>query len=295
MKAAPLMIVAVMAMAASVHSQEGGQSVPQPATAPAATTSQTTQTIAPVVTGEFVPPAPRQPLPAIDESQVLSRACVVEGGRTITLEHIQPPDLPESSKIAHPHVPSLTPEEIAARRAAWLANRRAHPVVMLSLSGAVYDHKVTLLHWRHGDAEYQAWSNVDFNLLRGLPQVMVDGTTYHLCMMLWDESTTPRTMPSGRVVIPKSPQVPPLPEEPGFVVIQGDPSDEEALRAIRELHDYYNNNQDQLIAAYGRLLRYQAAAKAWEKEHPPQPENITIRLWNMSTEQAAGLKGGAQP
>ena len=289
------MIVAVMAMAASVHSQEGGQSVPQPATAPAATTSQTTQTIAPVVTGEFVPPAPRQPLPAIDESQVLSRACVVEGGRTITLEHIQPPDLPEPSNIARPAAPSLTPEEIATRHAAWLARLRAHPVVMLSLSGTVYDHKVTLLHWRHGDAEYQAWSNVDFNLLRGLPQVEMDGTTYHLFMMLWDESTTPRTMPSGRVVIPKSPQIPPLPEEPGFVVIQGDPSDEDALRVIRELHDYYNNNRDQLTAAYARLLRYQAAAKAWEKEHPPQPENITIRLWNMSSEQAAGLKGGAQP
>jgi len=86
-----------------------------------------------------------------------------------------------------------------------------------------------------------------------------------------------------------------LPEEPGFVVIQGDPSDEGALRVVSELHDYYQFKRDQLVAAYEQQLRYQAAAQAWEKAHPPQPENVTIRVWNMSADQAESLKGEAQP
>jgi len=292
MKTNLIVFVAFMAIAISGHSQESGQAVSQPVTAPAATASQAAQTIAPVDTGGFVPPAPRQPLPAIDESQVISRARVLEGGRTITLERIQPPDLPEPPNLA---VPRLTPEEMAARRAAWLAGRRAHPVVMAGLSGMIYDHKTTLLWWRYGDVEYQAWSNVDFNLFRGISQVEMDGTTYHLFMMFSDQSTAPRRLRSGRVITPKQPEIPLLPEEPGFVVIQGDPSDEGALRVVSELHDYYQFKRDQLVAAYEQQLRYQAAAQAWEKAHPPQPENVTIRVWNMSADQAESLKGEAQP
>ncbi|MCX6766607.1 MAG: hypothetical protein NT170_02390, partial [Candidatus Moranbacteria bacterium] len=134
-----------------------------------------------------------------------------------------------------------------------------------------------------------------FNLLRGLTQVEMNGTTYRLFMMFSDFSTAPLTLSTGRVITPKAPAIPPLPETPRFVVAQGDSSNDDALRVIRELHDYYNNNRDQLVAVHERQLRYQAAAKAWEKEHPPQPENITVRFWNMSAQQAAELKGGAQP
>ena len=278
MKTNLIVFVAFTAMAVTVRSQDAEQAVSQPAPTPALSSGTITPGIVgPASTREFVPPAPKQPMPAVAESEVLQRSCIAEGGRTVTMEEIVPPEeLPAVEKAA---VPMPTPEEIAARRAAWLANRRAHPLVILSLSGTVYDHKATLLRWRHGDEEYEAWSNVDFNLMRGVFSVQAGDTTYHIFMMLGDESTAPRRTRSGIVITPKVPQIPPLPEEPGFVVVKGNPQNEDVILGIRQLHELYINNREQLAAAYENRLRYQEAAQAWEKAHPPQPENVTIRWW----------------
>jgi hypothetical protein len=213
----------------------------------------------------------------VPESEVIQRSRVAEGGRTVTMEELVP--LEEPPAVERAVVPTLTPEEIATRRAAWLANRRAHPVVMLCLSGTVYDHKVTLLEWRNGGEEYQAWSNFDFNVMRNMGSVKVGSTTYYLLMLLRDESTAPRIRKSGIVVTPEVPIIPPLPKEPGFVLVKGNPDNEDAMGGIRKLHEAYAADREQFIAAYEQRLRYEAAAQAWEKEHPPQPENVTIRWW----------------
>lgn len=272
MKAIPLIVVAVMAFHTSVRCQDSGQVVSQPAAATPAPT-----TVAQAIPGEFVPPAPKPPIPAIPESEVIRRFSVAQGGRIVTMEELAP--LEEAPVVEQAVVPKLTPEEAAARRAAWLANRRAHPVVMLSLSGTVYDHKATWLRWRHDKEEYEAWSNIDFNILRGMYSLQIGITTYHLLMMIGDESTAPRRTKSGFVFAPKVPEIPTLPKEPGFVVVKGDAANEEAMSGIRKLHELYTTDRDQLVAAYEQRLRYQAAAQAWEKANPPQPENVTVRWW----------------
>jgi hypothetical protein len=177
-------------------------------------------------------------------------------------------------------VPMLTPEEIAARHAEWLEESRAHPVFTLGLSGTVYDHEATLLRWTHGEEEYEAWSNIDFNVMRSMCSVEAGNTTYLLFMMIGDESSTPpRKTKSGIVITPKVPAIPPLPKDTGFVVVKGNQQNEEAIGGIRKLHELYAADREQFIAAYQQRLRYEAAALAWEKEHPPQPENVTIRWW----------------
>lgn len=278
MKAIPLIVVAAMAFHTSVRCQEGGQVVSKPVAAPepaAATPAPTT--VVQAVPGEFVPPAPKPPMPAVAESDVIRRFSKAQGGRIVTMEELVP--LEEAPAIEQAVVRKLTPEEIAARRAEWIEERRAHPVVMLSLSGTVYDHKATLLRWRNGEEEYKAWSNIDFNVMRGMYSVQSGNTTYLLFMMIGDESTAQRRTRSGTVITPKVPEIPALPEEPGFVVVKGNPANEEAMNGIRKLHELYTMDSAQFIAAYEQRLRCEAAAMAWEKANPPQPENVTIRWW----------------
>jgi len=247
---------------------------PAPATSSDVAAPQSTS---PVFTGEFVPPTPRRPMPAVPEADVVRRSSIATGGRTITMEELVP--LEEPPVVVQAAAPKLTPEETAARQAAWLEQRRAHPVVTLFLSGTVYDHKTTLLRWRHGGADYQAWSNLDFNVMQNVPTVQVGNTSYHLLMMFWDATTTPRVTSSGSVITPAIPKIPKLPEEPGFVVVAGDPANEAAMLCIGKLHELYAADREQLDAAYERRRRYQAAAQAWAKDNPPQPENVTIRWW----------------
>ena len=240
--------------------------------------TNTSETIGPLATLEFVPPAPRQPIPAVPESEVIQRFSMAEGGRTVTMEELVPlEDPPFVEKAA---VPVPTPEEIAARRAEWLEESRAHPVFTLGLSGTVYDHEATLLRWTHGGEEYEAWSNIDFNVMRCMCTVEAGNTSYLLFMMIGDESSTPpRKTKSGIVITPKVPAIPPLPKDPGFVLVKGNQQNEEAIGGIRKLHELYAADREQFIAAYQQRLRYEAAALAWEKDHPPQPENVTIRWW----------------
>lgn len=233
--------------------------------------------VGPASTGEFVPPAPKQPIAAVPESEILQRSRTAVGGRTVTMEELAPPEV--TPAVEQAAVPLLTPEEIAATSAELPEDNRANPEVMLSLSGTVYDHKATLLRWRNGGEEYEAWSNVDFNVMRNMETVKVGNTTYLLFMMIGDESTTPPIIKSGIVITPEVPTIPPLPKEPGFVLVKGNPENEEAMSGIRKLHEAYAADSGQFIAAYEQRLRYEAAAQAWEKEHPPQPENVTIRWW----------------
>ncbi len=278
MKALPLIAVAVMAFHPSVRCQDSGQVVSQPVAAPEpASATPAPARVVQAIPGEFVPPAPKPPIPAIPESEVVRRYSIAQGGRIVTMEELVP--LEEAPVIERVVVPKLTPEEIAARRAEWIEERRAHPVVMLSLSGTVYDHKATLLRWRNGDEEYKAWSNIDFNVMRGMYSVQSGNTTYLLFMMIGDESTAPRRTRSGTVITPKVPEIPALPEEPGFVLVKGNPANEEAMNGIRKLHELYTMDSAQFIAAYEQRLRYEAAARAWEKANPPQPENVTVRWW----------------
>ena len=261
-------------------------------TLPAPVTSSDTATpehVGPADAGGFVPPAPRQPMPAVPDSEVIQRFSMAQGGRIVTMEELVP--LEEPPMVDRAVVPTLTPEEIAARRAEWLEERRAHPVVMLCLSGTVYDHKATLLEWRSGGEEYQAWSNFDFNVMRNMGSVKVGSTTYYLLVLLRDESTAPRRTKSGLVITPKVPIIPPLPKEPGFVLVKGNPDNEDAMGGIRQLHELYTTDREQLVAAYERRLRYQAAAQAWEKENPSQPENVTIRWWRGKRNPDANAAG----
>ena len=181
---------------------EGSPSAPVPSA-----DNTTQETVVPIGPGEFVPPAPKPPIPSVPESEVIQRSRVFQGGRFVTTEELVPLDEPPA--VEQTAVPAPTPEEIAADRAEWLEESRAHPEVMLSLSGTVYDHKATLLRWRNGDEEFQAWSNIDFNVMRGMSSVEVGSTTYVIFMMIGDESTTPSIVKSGVVIAPKLPKMNP--------------------------------------------------------------------------------------
>lgn len=261
--------------------------------------------VVPSVAGDFVPPIPRQPLPALPQSKILHRSSIAQQGRTVTIEKIVPPD---DSLIVRPAIVEptaaqvATPEEIAAGNAARLREIRAHPMVVMGVFATVYDHSATLLSWRHGDEEYQAWSNFDFNLLQDVFSLEADTTTYLYFMMIGKGSNEQVGTESGTPITPQVPMIPALPEEPGFVVVKGDPDNVEAVRGIRALHDLYAADHDQLVAAYQQRLRYQEAAEAWQKEHPPHPENVTIRWWHGKRTPKSGAGGipatkteGAEP
>ncbi len=232
-----------------------------------------------VFDGKWSPPPPPVPLP---ERPVISETEYVlpSEGRSIIVQEVMPPVEPPPPPPLPPP-PELTPEQKAAleqKRAEWLKNYR--PPRHLFVSCTIYDFKATRITWFHKGWRYVAWSNLDWNDFAGMMSfVSGEPKTRHTVFLgLGNINTQTPRRPGG---LPASPPeaIPELPQdEPGFVVIQGDATNTEALRDLQAMHDLYRTEGTRLREA--RLKREQAQRdrEAWLLANPPQPRDTIIQF-----------------
>jgi len=234
------------------------------------------QFASPPAVARFVPPA--QPAP-LKVANVTHRASFATPNGSLTLEKITPPTT--ISAAAKTSKPAIDPAQISKLRAERLAWRNAHPHLRLSLSATVYDDQYSHLRWWYDNQEYQAWSNLDFTLLRGVSSVLQGSTTYDVFLIAENRSTRsiPAAIRDRRFTQPKLPEIPELPATPAFIVTVGETSNQAAIAAIQALHDLYLKERPALENLRRQRAQYLADYNAWMKAHPPAPEHITLRYW----------------
>ena len=303
MKAFPLVLVVVMAAAASVYSQEVESPTSEalstatgaPA-APSAVIHTTSRILGNIPDGTPPPPAPPKPRFIIPQTEVLASKTHQQGGRTITIQKIKPIALPP---LPEPETAMLaSAEDIAAFKMRVAAYRETHPWSRLLFLGAtVYRFQNapprTLVSYWPGDgaASIQLWSSADFSLVSGIHSfVGNDGGTHSLCMMwsvMYPSGIAGRMAAHGREY--HAPVIPTFPAGPATFTWVGTPPAPEIVADVQSLHDIYNTDHERLKTAWEGRVRAQIAREAELKAHPPQPKDIVINFWR--TDKPATVKG----
>lgn len=245
-----------------------------------------------ISTGERSAPVEKPPLPGTDvEQSVVHR----EGGRSIIMQRVAPPALPDPPPAPQPRAP-LSDEQraVLVQKAGETRSR----VKNLLLSATVYDRQKTLLRWWHEGQEYTAWSNVDFNYLCGFGSFEVGGIRWSLMLCVGNMSTANYAriaQERGKIYTPPiSPKL--SADDPSFVIVQGDATKPEASAPINALHQLYKSTEKTLKAAYEKRTRNAAEQLAYDKAHPRQPEDVTIQFWKRKTppKTQSAAEGGAR-
>lgn len=148
------------------------------------------------------------------------------------------------------------------------------------LSATVYDHVVTRLRWRFAGedqaAEYIAFTNADFNMLRGAYTIQTDTHDFTFFMGIGDASRADN--PHSTETVPLASSFSSKRSE--YAVIQGDPENEAAFAGIEALLAHYDANLPELKIQQQRRKALAAAKKRYDAKNPAQaPEPFIMQFW----------------
>jgi hypothetical protein len=202
-------------------------------------------------------------------------------GRSIFVQKIAPPPgyVPPPVNPPPSPPPAVPSEELLTRIRAANANRPA--IRWLRFSATIYPQpdgtSSTLVRWTHERITYRAWSSIDWNHFRGLGRFeSFDGKTQYWSMMGIGDAPRWRAKP-GSLVPPAF-----TPGETTYQIIEGDPANKDALADLDVLHNLYRVDGRRLKLAH--VIREKAIAErqAWLEAHPPQPQDIIVRHWDVT-------------
>lgn len=298
MKIFPLVLVASLATASVVLSQDVAVENSGDLTTPPADAPTAARILGKIPDGTPPPPALPKPEYLVPAQDVLDTTSHEQGGRTITIRQIKPIDLPPPPAPVEV-VPAEVDEEFSQRIAEY---REEHPKFnLLFLGASVYRSKDsaprTLVRWWpiEGGKTITYWSSADFALIAGGITSYVDSAaaTHHL-LMAWGNVDIDRmaALRAAKGLEFNIPEIPDFPEGKATFQIVGEQPAAEDLVALQSLHDLYNSELQRLRTAYEGRERARLEQEAYLKANPPQPKNITLNYWRA--EKPAGEKGGGQ-
>ncbi|MEI7909861.1 MAG: hypothetical protein WCK77_09525 [Verrucomicrobiota bacterium] len=297
MKSIRLVLVAVMAIATSVHSQVTDAADSNDASVAPEASPTVARIVGNIPDGTPPPPAPPRPVFVVPGKDVLDASSHQQGGRTITLQRIKPIELPPPPEPASP-AEGADNTAFKARLADYRAKHPRAEIVSLGASVYRFDNAPprTLVTYSPGENTEPVtfWSSADFALLSGVYAfVDTDGQSRTLFMM-WTNINVSR-MASVFVSHGHKFQPPGIPDFPAglasFTVV-GKPPAADVLVPIQSLHDIYNSEFQRLQTAWDGRERARLQREADLKANPPKPKNITLNYWR--TETPAPLQGGAK-
>ncbi len=262
--------------------------------------SETTETpsparlLGPLNDGTPPPPAPSKPAFVVRPWDILEFKTVQQGGREINIQKINPIALPPRPQAPAPidlNDPAIQ-QRIAERRAKYPAMK------MLAVGATIYHSdnsppRSLVSLWPQTAGEpVTVWSSANFALLAGIPTFATSSGEKTSIMMMWSTINLDRTNNLQRNYARQFPR----PEIPifregnaTFQVVSGNPT-AETLASIQSLHDIYNNEHPQLLAAYQGRERARIAHEAEQKANPPLPKDLVLNYWH--TEKPATTEKG---
>jgi hypothetical protein len=299
MKTAPL-LVAIMALTASVRSQDEGTDASGRSTVAPVVVPTTARILGNIPDGTPPPPAPVKPAVVVPGENVLESKSHEQGGRTITIQRIKPIALPPPPE---PQIDAASaPIDNAAFKQRLAEYRAAHPrTEMLSIGATVYRFndsppRTLIRYWPGSDGDCMTfWSSADFSLISGIHSfVATDGKTRNLFMSWYNmDATRIAAMFASRGRQYHPPVIPTFPAGPAtFTSVGALPADPSVLVPIQSLHDLYNSEFPRLKTAYDGRESARLQREADLKAHPPQPENIVLSYW--TTDEPAPAKGSTK-
>lgn len=181
------------------------------------------------------------------------------------------PDIPREEVKKSP-----TREELDARND-FLARHR--PPVFLQLGATIYDHRISVVTWRHPEDPklgYEAVVGLDFGIFANAGDFIHEGVAHSLILMHSNVPTDGlRRLGGGWWRGPELPEV----EEGRFVVTAGDSKDAAGMSPLVKLLELYAVEKERLLEAHGRRLRYLRDAAEWRRLNPDPPEPAEVTYW----------------
>jgi hypothetical protein len=232
----------------------------------------------------------------VQEPAEISGLPPVEGKIRMTVQRVADPGLTDLP----PPLPALPPDNPAVLSSlAELREAYRDPdLVFLSASVHLADKgsqeaRTLLRIYPNGQANQQvvAWSNVNFLHFigqRGYRLNHEDGTVQDVGILMgagpvYGNAMRQVAQQAGREY--EAPEIPELPDlataGPAFALVEGN-SDSPAFATLEQLHDLFRKSGATLKDQY--LIREQAQAerKAYLLANPPQPDDVTIRVWRRT-------------
>lgn len=215
---------------------------------------------------------PRLP-PKEDESitlenlEIIKESQIQKVGHVVTIRKATPPR-------NVPKLESTTPSPVDGSR----VPESIQPSYSMMISATWVEGHATFMEWKDRGQKFSAWSPIDFRHLGSSPKYKIHGVAYNL-MCLTSESQHP-----GEITEAMSPQEMKWATAPNlqkanshFVLIAGDHDNNQAMSFLRGLHEYYADNQDQLVAAYDARAKAREASPSVVP--PPHKKDSTITYW----------------
>lgn len=204
----------------------------------------------------------------IQSARILDSQAVDFGDRIVTYQRIETPALlPQPAPPPRPPVieRTLTPEELEEQRQ-WEAKR----YLCLFLSCTIYGGQITEIYLQHEGQEIRILSNVDFNNLSQLTDLVTDEAYYILVMGIGDFAKEDFRGPWPAHLINA--------DRAAWQVVSGNPS-EELVQALGDLHRHFDANKESLIAQRIERDLALAAHEQWLRENPPKAMDTTIQFF----------------
>jgi hypothetical protein len=205
---------------------------------------------------------------------VLERREVELDGRKLISNRVADPKLPKSVKVKAASASlnvGLPPEFL---------NQTERELHTLMISATIYKGEPTVTHlrWQTQDGlKLEAWSNIDWNFMRGMMTVSSDTNEFLVLQGVG-------LPPDGDVV----PDLPPFTAGRAEYFVFADSIsdlDEIACEGMDLLHSYYEANELVLKTAHQRREAITAAQIRYDTANPKKPKNAVLHFWKSEASE----------
>ena len=198
------------------------------------------------------------------------------GGRTVTIQEVEPPVIgtelgstqPKVTQTEELFIPAeiedhIEPEFIVVTAIVYGSGNKTRSVVTLS----------------HMNKKCVAISRADFRIMSGFFQFKANGRSYNIISHIVDGDAVGKSGSGNK--LKTNQKIPPN----GFVVTEIDKGNPQLREIMRDLHDLYRAERKDLRTAYESRKQNSAKAKPSEPEKP-----MTIRFWKRDMKKEGGAK-----
>lgn len=218
------------------------------------------------------PAAARNSEPPPENLRVLKTTEIKRGDHSIIFQRVEPPAATAPVAPGPPMpTPPLSAQEIDAQR-----RREAKEQRVLFLSATVFERRLTELSWTEDGKTYRAFSNLDFEIFRGMGELETADAIYTLMLAL-DSGTAE----SAAECVRAFPQVATLPvDRSAWVLAAGaETPTTPVMRALDAIHPFFDAHRAELLRAHEQRVTAEAERARQAREHPSLKRDTVIRYW----------------
>lgn len=219
--------------------------------------------------------------------KVLDSLEIDYGTYSLFFNRVETPILkPQPAPI--PTLPALTIATYTAAELESISKAEARTQVTICGDASVYDGKTTTLRWWQDGGEYVYRSTINFYYLRSLNFFDTEKASYFLMIAVGDGGTLPANLSTSSLNQNG--------DSSQFVLVSQPKSGvkPEAAQFMRDIHAYYDAHKAELITTYQESEKARIAKEQWDKEHPPQRQNIVIQYFPVKSSMPSVTGGNAK-